>query len=1100
MRSRIGTKKQESAGGIPVSRGKVLAKERLAAEEAKCTKPAFRPRDALRLGLSMSTRRCWRWAVTQQIRLRHHFTIVTTETVKAHDRLGVSYFEEEEYEIAREHFGRVIELTNEVRPEFWRRVARCDVEIFHKDGNEERLQSALDAYRRCFDRTVIDVATVGQVPKLCLDVARVYELYGAHTGAVHFLSVILEYFPRSSVFQKAAFRCALVLKHLATLPGTAIEDRSRLLTTAKDLLDKLLLLREEEEEEEGEEDTIEDDDSDLVGLYLSARVYHVHGLDSAAQDAYERLFLARHARRRPDATIFSPDVAGLRSWLRSRRTWYAIATQVVSKEPTLVVDAIEYGLVVSKVEAPIEVPTSDNVWRHFLVGRPFDDVGMLLLARQAYTRLFDPREKHCSDRAFQGAEWDVRAREVAGQDNPEVAKRLSKEAAAVTRIKTAWRARVWRSPFLCAVKAMIIERAELAIQRDRFGAHLARSELAYFAAPKWRPLLIYEDRGAVHLQRFLRAATRRRQWTALLVSRHRRALGTVLTKYNRDPSSLELQCRLVDLVASKLTPPNHPAIDVTDRIHRQHRAVPHLQRIARGGLVRRRRRQESDLVVVVDDPLPVVTGDDVVQDEEETTSDDDSDAVATTTESSEVQDETDAVEVVVTGLVRGPNDDAATVVTRTIRDVGRRKKATKLLMGRRHEVTVRLQRLGRRWLGRRQCAARLIGRIALGWRGRRRAGTQRTVRGAAWTIYGTWRRHVHRQRGAMLLKRLASSEKTTSELALTAVDQASRFAMTEGALWPQLGIPGTPAFAGALRRTAVVARNLTKIDVALSPLWFDHWNCRLRSVALVNCTLSDPRLLTSLGGCVSLRDLVLVRCGLSDATCLFQAVAAGGASLMSLILDDVPNLGTAAAVLLGDYCFQRRSCLRVVALCRCGLGDDGAAAIGSVLAITVVAELHLDENHIGDAGADAIANGLAHNRRLVTLSLQQNRIGCPGAHRILATLCNDTSVCPLHRLSLKNNYVDDDILPVILCFMASPRFPPALDLQGNPWRPGHFARLTQQLRLLLLRKAAASTPEQHTCFVPPQRKPQSSSSLTKKTRYRQRQFLLPPLLPTATVR
>ena len=67
-------------------------------------------------------------------------------------------------------------------------------------------------------------------------------------------------------------------------------------------------------------------------------------------------------------------------------------------------------------------------------------------------------------------------------------------------------------------------------------------------------------------------------------------------------------------------------------------------------------------------------------------------------------------------------------------------------------------------------------------------------------------------------------------------------------------------------------------------------------------------------------------------------------------------------------------------LLSCGIGDQGAIAIGKVLRVTAsVTVLDLEHNNIGDSGAAAIANAIAVNAslKLETLYVDDAILGNP---------------------------------------------------------------------------------------------------------------------------
>lgn len=86
------------------------------------------------------------------------------------------------------------------------------------------------------------------------------------------------------------------------------------------------------------------------------------------------------------------------------------------------------------------------------------------------------------------------------------------------------------------------------------------------------------------------------------------------------------------------------------------------------------------------------------------------------------------------------------------------------------------------------------------------------------------------------------------------------------------------------------------------------------------------------------------------------------------------------------------------------LGDDGAAAVGALLAhpACAVTTLNLDSNGIGDEGAAALAAGLAVNTSLVDLIAWDNAISDAGAAALAGALATNNT---LRVLSLARNAI-----------------------------------------------------------------------------------------------
>jgi len=126
----------------------------------------------------------------------------------------------------------------------------------------------------------------------------------------------------------------------------------------------------------------------------------------------------------------------------------------------------------------------------------------------------------------------------------------------------------------------------------------------------------------------------------------------------------------------------------------------------------------------------------------------------------------------------------------------------------------------------------------------------------------------------------------------------------------------------------------------------------------------------------SLRCLALTACGLTrdDAVALVEAILSGeeygGAPPLELELADNITLGSDGAAALAPL--VAGGSVVALNLDNCGMGQEGAVALGAALASPTCAlqSLHIGRNHMGAAGAAAIADGLRRGAgRLRELSM-----------------------------------------------------------------------------------------------------------------------------------
>lgn len=59
----------------------------------------------------------------------------------------------------------------------------------------------------------------GRVPSMLLELANLYERFGAFEGALELLGKVTEFFPHFDKYGHVLHRAAVVMAHLATLPG-----------------------------------------------------------------------------------------------------------------------------------------------------------------------------------------------------------------------------------------------------------------------------------------------------------------------------------------------------------------------------------------------------------------------------------------------------------------------------------------------------------------------------------------------------------------------------------------------------------------------------------------------------------------------------------------------------------------------------------------------------------------------------------------------------------------------------------------------------------------------------------------------------------------
>ncbi|KAJ1462397.1 hypothetical protein M885DRAFT_584218 [Pelagophyceae sp. CCMP2097] len=1035
--------------------------------------------------------RCWRWAILRVMAQRWHGEIALLNAMRegkvdavgnvlqrlsrAHRRLGWMRFDAGEFEVAREHLGQVVGLG--VKEELlsaalWRRLARCDVEMFKsaaEDGPsvEAKLEASLAAYRRCLDRTDVSLLVVAQMPSLFVELAEVYERFGAYAGALYFLNMVLEYFPRGTkAFEDAAYRCAHCLFHLQGMP--ACKDKTAPLKAATELLEAVL----------GDSYAAMPSDTSMqkgntrrdVATLLYARVCEERhllgggeeGWRSRSRFAFLQIYNWRRLQKRPDAARFKHGPSGAKVWLTKRETWYALALEAeAGHEPTLAVDLFLAAMHHSMHDPGDVAATSGQT---ALANKDSDDVGMLLNARRLYALLRDPRARQCAQSAFKVNEWDARARRVVVQYNKRIQNQFLQEDKCAGMVRQAWRARVWRGPFFAKVRKLVVKQAEERLMRDRYGARQARSDLAYFAKSKWRPLLTFEDAAALIIGKWTRRRLANRRFEAVRTSRHLRRLGTLYQLWAKARvwdvvARDQLKCLAMD----QRTPLNHRAKQALPILRSQDTAASDLARLQRGLVARRR----VALMRYVDPPSSARSQDSVA-------SADSAESVAS--------------HVIAEDVLRGAAETLQKFALwaisgrrafgkRSARDVRKRRhaatrlaRALKRLCKRRREVRIAAehfdaripharaaQRAVRFKSQVRAAAALEVQRFYRGRRARLPLPRMRAERKAARGLARAVRRSVALRRGLLQRMRLqaampAEALSLPGKWALFRALEASR---REGEVCAP-GMPNSSTFKACCSRTALVAdgRVLDAFAMPLFALVLGHWSCALRVFTIHGADLADhanghaQSFARAIGACSGLSELAILDSSIGSETAaeLFAALASRGLSLTTLLLDQNINvwpqtarqiaphkLASAAAMCLGDYLFVQFSQLLRVAFTKAAIDDFGAVALGRALETSTIQALHLGENRIGDVGAEALAKGLRGNGTLVKLSLFKNRVQNAGAVALVAAvhhralrLGGEAGL----ELDLTDNFCDDN------CVQHLPSTPALrLMLRGNAFRP-----------------------------------------------------------------
>lgn len=367
-------------------------------------------------------------------------------------RLGHHTTNDEELDEALELFRQTAK--NSTNDQAWVLLARSEVRAWARDPitGHERLRSAVDAYRRSIDLMVPGFVQAWELPLRLFELAEVYEAYGSFEGALSIFMRIASSMPFSRGFEIVLFRCAVVMRYIASLEGVQPE---MLLVSAREHLDLAMQGQTNRNGAPNESTSL-----------LYADVCYAEGSVAAnklASISYQHIFDDR--KRRGDLQAL-----GFRNWddwLSSPGTRVQLAREWARRgEPALAV------LNFQQAELAFErAALSEGKISALREGRKLYGLG--------YSELMDTAEAFASFQRFEGArEAAVLAAELE-PNNPEVTgmmraflgdtecRQKDMHLQVVLHIQSKWRTRVWHGEYLASLKRRLRQVLEKRLVNDR---------------------------------------------------------------------------------------------------------------------------------------------------------------------------------------------------------------------------------------------------------------------------------------------------------------------------------------------------------------------------------------------------------------------------------------------------------------------------------------------------------------------------------------------------------------------------------------------------------------------------------------------------------
>ncbi|CAM9269484.1 unnamed protein product [Ectocarpus sp. 4 AP-2014] len=454
----------------------------------------------------------------------------------------------------------------------WTTLARAEVRAWEQDPatGHERLRWACDAYRRSVDLLEPGFVQVWELPARLLELGGVYESFGSFEGALHIYQRIARSMPLSSGFEDVLFRCAVVMRYMATLERA---PRTSLLESALEHLD---LIMQEQALRKG----FFAESAAL--LYADVCMALAEGSAVAkgwAKASYQEVFDNRKVEGDKNAMTFRD----WDDWIASPETQLRFSKEWSQKgEPALAVLAFEKAL--EAFGRQKEISPSSKAEPSFSA---LMDASEAYASFQRFVRQGEQDQYHVVRKALTLQPGNEEAkgllRELLGDEN---CRRKEISLQVVLHLQSKWRTRVWQREYLDSLKKCLRRNLEERLAKNRLDME-ARDQLAYFFREKHRPVVLYEDRCARVLQRLGRAGLFRLRWFAAKKAAYRTQLTNALKLWQKSGYNAESRAIIRTRASSRYTPQTHKIVSVVALMDSQEEAAPFLQRAARSMLARK---------------------------------------------------------------------------------------------------------------------------------------------------------------------------------------------------------------------------------------------------------------------------------------------------------------------------------------------------------------------------------------------------------------------------------------------------------------------------------------------------------------------------------
>jgi tetratricopeptide (TPR) repeat protein len=474
-------------------------------------------------------------------------------------RTGALLFYEGEWADATKWLDKACKLKSR-RKDFrcLRMCGQAHMRRFDENGEHAHLEKAQKRLYKALKLMPVGIEAFITLPHALMELASLYERYGAFEGALDIMGRVTEFFPGYGKYEEVMHRCVVVMHHLGNLPGSMTQT---LMQRSVEFLDALM---EERSGGRGVHPLAQRDDV----LLLYARCCELEGgrvNKQKGQACYEQLFGKRQEAGEDDA-MRHPN---WRVWIGDPLTLLALGReQAETGEPTMAA---------SLFDKAVEL-ISERMARYRKMGIT-DPIGFdtFLVIAKCYASFQDMETAlHYAKQAYELREFDPTVRDLLSKWSDEYDVLFKTQLEAALGVQHHWRKRVWSQDYYMRHYAICVDQWERELKFDYWNLAL-RAKLSYFCKRKWRMVFLFEDATAARIQKWKHDVEGMRHWRAAMKEAHLKRCAALFSKWKRHQYDPAVRAECLELAQHRKTPPTHKLCELKTLFDEQEEAVVRLQ-------------------------------------------------------------------------------------------------------------------------------------------------------------------------------------------------------------------------------------------------------------------------------------------------------------------------------------------------------------------------------------------------------------------------------------------------------------------------------------------------------------------------------------------